>query len=157
MEKKSFDELTLLANEYKRKHKNGELSIKFDWEIDLKKIDLKNLNTQLVDDLIETFFEKYTLVILDLDLVVDNKLGGNKVFPKDKLWCKRQSENIARVLHFVENNNKIIPPILNIDEKYWRVIDGNHRIAICRVFYSGQIPFFINKDGIDFIDKSFYD
>ncbi len=156
MEKMSFNELTLLAKEYKKKHKIGELSITFDWEIDPEKIDLKNLNTQLVSEFIEPFFENHTIIFLDLDLVVDNKLGGNIVFPKDKLWAKRQAEDTARVLHFLESNNKVIPPILNIDEKYWRVIDGNHRIAVCRVFYSGKIPFFINKNGIDFIDKSFY-
>jgi hypothetical protein len=141
--------------EYKKKIKDGNFSLTIDWETDITKINLNTLKTSLIEDIKNRLVSDYSIVWLDLDKVV--ALVSQKpdsVFPKDNLWKRRQPETIARVIEFIEEKNKIIPALIQpVDKNTLAIIDGNHRIALCRFLKLDKIPFIVeNKYLLDIND-----
>lgn len=149
-----FKHLDLKVKEYEKQIKSGDFSLDIQWEMDIAKIDLDPLKTSLIDDIKNNLVQDYEIVMLNLDKVVSRHCNNpDKVYPKDKLWVKRQPHTIARLIEFIENGNKIIPPIIQpIDNKNLAIIDGNHRISLCRFLKLNNIPFLVMKKHIQLTD-----
>ena len=149
-----FKHLDIKVKEYKRRIKNGDFSLDIQWETNINKIDLSRLKSSLIDDLKNNLKQDYEIAILNLDKVVSRHCNNpDKVYPKDKLWVERQPHTIARLIEFIESGNKIIPPIIQpIDDKNLAIIDGNHRIALCRFLKLNNVPFLLMKRHIHLID-----
>lgn len=138
------------VKEYKKHIKSRDFSLDIQWQMDIAKLNLDSLKTSLSDDIKNNLVQNYEIVILNLDKVVSRHCTNpDKVFPKDNLWVKRQAHRTARLIEFIENKNKIIPPIIQlINNKNLTIIDGNYRIALCRFLKLNNIPFIVMKKHI---------
>ena len=143
------------AKDYKRKMKKGSLNLVCRWETDINKIDLDQLNTQLIEDIKKNLTKDYVIEILNLDNVVLKVTPTPEInFPKDKLWENRQNYIIARLIEFIEKGGILIPPIISpiVEKNIIAVIDGNNRIALCRFCKLKEIPFIFQKKYIKFTE-----
>lgn len=149
-----FQRLDQKASEYKEQIKNGTFNIEIQWETDITQISLDKLRTSLIDEIKNNLITDYEIVNFDLDKVVNRHCtNADNIYPKNNLWKLRQPHDIARLIEFVENGNKIIPPmILPTSNTTIAILDGNHRIALCRFLKLSHIPFIVKKDTLNLID-----
>ncbi|MDL2222673.1 hypothetical protein LJB98_01065 [Bacteroidales bacterium OttesenSCG-928-M11] len=140
------------VKEYKKRIKSGSFQLAIEWETDITAINLDNLKTPLIDEIKNNIPFDYKIVELDLDKVVECHCEkSDKIFPKDNLWVIRQPHTMARLIDFVEGGNKIIPPLIEANGDKILIIDGNHRIALCRYLKIEKIPFLISKNSFSLL------
>lgn len=147
-----YSHLEEKAKEYRKRIKSGCFHLTIQWETDITAINLDNLKTSLIDEIKHNLPLDYKIVQLDLDNVV--RLHCEKpdtIFPKNNLWAIRQPHTIARLIEFIENGNKLIPPLIQTNRNRILIIDGNHRIALCRFLRIEKIPFLIPKKDFSFM------
>jgi hypothetical protein len=138
------------VKEYKSKILKNEFKLNINWQKDINNVNLSDLKSPLSEDLIANLTDNNLIIELNLDKIVNSACeDANKVFPTDKLWKVRASENIVRLIETIESEIKIIPPIIKfLENNTVAIIDGNHRIAISRFLKLEKIPFIISKDDL---------
>ena len=140
--------------EYKKIIKEGNFKLNIKFETDIKEINLNALKTDLSDDL-KADIINYEIVYLDLDKVIAKhaKASADELYSKENLWVKRQPENIARLIEFIESGNKIYPPIIHPHEyDDLAIFDGNHRIGLFRFLKLSTIPFLVKKSLLEYVE-----
>lgn len=147
-----YSHLEEKTKEYRKRIKSGCFHLTIEWETDITAINMDRLKTPLLDEIKRNLPLDYKIVLLDLDNVVKFYCKNpDKVFPKNDLWVIRQPHTIARLIEFIENGNKLIPPLIQTNENRISIIDGNHRIALCRFLRIEKIPFLIPKKDFSFM------
>ncbi len=146
-----FQRLEKKVKEYKKRIEKNDLNLNIIWETNIDRINLDDLETTLDKNIQNRLKEDYSVIFLKLDEIIGLLSGdSDKVFPKNNLWVIRKPIKIAKLIEFIEFENKIIPPIITISEtNNTCIIDGNHRIALCRFLNKEEIPFII--ENTDFV------
>ncbi|MDM1352213.1 ParB N-terminal domain-containing protein [Myroides marinus] len=148
------------------KFKNLEIAIQnqtknVSWKCDIKKINLEVLRTKLSEEIKDKLVTDYLIIRLDLDKVVENHCNkeSDKVFPIGKIGRNQDKDNINRLIDLINNNTQLIPPIIikkeSQDLSIISIIDGNHRIALCRALSIKEIPFIVLKTDKEYFKDNY--
>lgn len=148
------ERLRELAEEYKRRTEEGELNLNIQWAevLDLEMLDA--LQTPLPDDYKQSLLEEFTMIHLNLENVLTAYCDVvEHVFPQNELWTIRSNENIAQLIEIIENGTLLVPPILNVTDERADVLDGKHRVALCRYLGLETIPFLVKNDQLELAER----
>ncbi|MCP2027396.1 hypothetical protein L1276_002553 [Flavobacterium sp. HSC-32F16] len=135
------------AKGYKRRTKAGNLLLDIQWAetLDMKMLDA--LQTPFEDDYKQSFLDEFTVINLNLENVVAAYCDVvEDVFPCNNLWTIHTDESIARLIETIEKGTQLVPPILNITNAEVNIVDGKHRVALCRYLGLQTIPFLVKND-----------
>ena len=97
--------------------------------------------TQLKTEITEDILNNYDIVNLNIDKVL-SQIDGGQIYKKFEM-----DEKMIRLVNFINEGNKLIPPIIrNITKNKWTIFDGQHRIGLFLHLGITTIPFLIRKD-----------
>ena len=104
---------------------------------------------ELVTKMNENFLSDYLIVKLKIEKVISKINGG--IVQYTEFCLDKKMENL---ISFINTGNKIIPPILiNISKNNWKILDGQHRVALSIFLNKIEIPFLLRKQHFKLIEE----
>jgi hypothetical protein len=138
------------AELYKYRTEAGDLDLDIQWAEALDREMLDALQTPLPDDFKQSLLVEFTIIDLNLENVLAAYCDVvEDVFPQNELWTIRSDESIAQLIETIENGTRLVPPILDITNERADILDGKHRVALCRYLGLEAIPFLVRNDQLE--------
>lgn len=142
---------------YKKLIKQDKLKIKILWRDETSKLDMNFYNTIFNKDIFEDIKQNFSVLILDLDRVLNFHCGSEEeaksIYPKDRLWnieIERIDFKMVKLIEYIESGELLSPPVIDIsDDNIFLFYDGNHRVALSRFLGLKEIPFVVRKSNIE--------
>ncbi|TRX34980.1 hypothetical protein FNW52_12625 [Flavobacterium sp. ZT3R18] len=131
--------------EFKKILKSHPDSIKPYWHLSKEKIDFENLPEKKPTFIQNEEYEIYWIKVKEL--LSNLKYNAEKVYGKKSIWTLQHNDNkITKVLIHWQNEENLIPIILNIPEPNLILIqDGHHRLTVANFLDCEKIPVIISK------------
>lgn len=147
-QKKEIERLNKKVEEYSKKINDNTFSITINWETNLPRINLKDLFTDISDEILDKFPNQFYITYLDLDKVANYCCSEpDTIYPKDNIWKNRNPHAMARLIEYVEKNKNVIPIMIRpVSYNQISIMDGHHRLALARFLYLKNIPFLVEKE-----------
>ena len=132
--------------EFKIILKNDPNSITANWLLAKENIDFENLPEKKPLFITDNKYEIYWVNLKEL--LQNLNCNAEKVYGKKSLWTLQHNDSkITRVLIHWQNQEKLIPIILNIpDPKLVLIQDGHHRLTVSNYLDLETIPVIISKN-----------
>jgi len=150
-----YQHLEKMVKIYKKRINKGIFKLTVQWETNISNMDFDKLKSKYTDIRKNILLSESQVIYLNLDKVVARNCSNpDGIFPKDNLWAAERLPNkIASLVEFIENGNLVIPPIIETNgNESLQIVDGFHRIAICRFLQLEEIPFLIENRLIQYIE-----
>jgi len=132
--------------EFKIILKNNPDSISAHWLLVKEYIDFENLPEKKPTFITDSNYDIYWVNLKEL--LNNLNYDAEKVYGKKSIWTlKHNDSKITRVLIHWQNQEKLIPIILNIpDPKLVLIQDGHHRLTVSNYLDLEKIPVLISKN-----------
>lgn len=131
--------------EFKIILKNNPNSISAYWLLEKENIDFENLPEKKPTFITDGNYDIYWVNLKEL--LKNINYNAEKVYGKKSIWSKHNDSKITRVLIHWQNQEKLIPIILNIpSSKVVLIQDGRHRLTVSNFLDLEKIPVIISKN-----------
>lgn len=132
--------------EFKIILKNNPNSISAHWLLAKENIDFENLPEKKPTFIIDRNYEIYWVNLKEL--LNNLNYDAEKVYGKKTIWTLNHNDTkITRVLINWQNQEKLIPIILNIpNPKIVLIQDGHHRLTVSNYLDLEKIPVIISRN-----------
>lgn len=149
---------------YRENTMNNQLDLNIHWFDISSDIDKDFLRSRLTTTDIYRFEEVFKIEYFDLDSILKfifkTVTEVNRIFPKTQLWdTDRNDGKMTNLISYIIEGDLLCPPYIDFlvcdmtNAEIFTIVDGNHRIALCRYLGLKRIPFIIRIENEDRIKK----